>query len=71
MSRTKEIHYATSITVNLGNYENAKVEIGEVVELEKGDDVEKETKALISRVTKTAEKRAEVIRARLSNQKGD
>ena len=69
MSRTKEIHFSTSITVNLGNYENAKVEVGEIVELEAGDDREKETKSLISRVTKLAEKRAETLRERLSNKK--
>lgn len=69
MSRTKEIHYSMSITINLGNYENAKVEVGEVVELEKGDDLEKETKSLVSRVTKLAESRAEKIRERLTNER--
>lgn len=55
MARTKEIRYIHSQTINTGNFENVKVEIGEVVELEKGDDVKKEYQRLVSRVTKLAE----------------
>lgn len=69
LSRTKELHYTMSVTVNLSNYENARIEVGEIVELEKGDDRDAEMKSLISRVTKLAEKKSEGVRVSMTNEK--
>ena len=38
MAKVKEISVTYARTVNLGNFESLRIEMGEVVALEKGDD---------------------------------
>lgn len=70
MSRVKEVHYTVSVTVNLGNYESAKVELAEYIELESGDNVDTEKKELIKRVTARAETEARRIKEKIIKDRG-
>lgn len=69
MAKTKELTFNVTLTVNLGHYESAKVEVGEVVELEEDDDAKKEMARLVKRVKGVVEHEAEILRKELSTEK--
>jgi hypothetical protein len=39
--KIREIHYARGATINVGNFNNVKVECGASVEIDEGDDADK------------------------------
>lgn len=63
MAKTKELKYSVCLTINLGNYESAKIEVGESIDIEDGDDVKKEMARMIKRVKAVAEAEAEEVKA--------
>lgn len=50
--KIKSISYTKSQTINTGNFENTKIEIGYTLELDSDDDVQDERKKLIKSVNK-------------------
>lgn len=69
MAKTKELKFLVSLTVNLGNYESAKIEIGESIDIEDGDDPADEMAQMVKRVKRVANKEAEKIRKELGKEK--
>ncbi len=70
MAKIKELKFQVSITANLGNYESVKIEVGESVDLEPGDNAAKEMARLVKRVKAVANEEAETLRTELGNEKG-
>lgn len=60
-----------SLTVNLGNYESARLEVGESIDLEPGDDPKKEMARMVKRVKRVANEEAEKLREELGHEKKD
>lgn len=72
MAVVKEFNYSVVVTVNMGNYESVKVEVGETVEMEPldtKDNYEDAKKALVKRVTKLANAEADKLRAKRDSEK--
>ena len=63
MARVKEIICNQSITINTGNFENKKVNYGEVWELAPGDNPEEIQKEIQNHVHETIHNMAENIRS--------
>ena len=59
--RTKELSFAVGATINLGNFNSARVDVSEVIELDKGDDVELEYSRLKERVAKRLDQEVKEI----------
>lgn len=66
MAKTKELRCFLALTVNLGNYESAKIEVGEIVELEEDDDPKRELARLLKRTESTVEEEAKKLKKQLS-----
>ena len=69
MAKTKELRFTVSITVNLGNYESARLEVGESIDLEEGDDPKEEMAQMVKRVKRVASREAGKSKQELSNKK--
>lgn len=62
MSRVKEIISNQSVTINTGNFENQKINYGEVWEIEPGDNLEDTQKELCNHVYKVVNTMANHVR---------
>ena len=62
MSRVKEIISNQSVTINTGNFENQKINYGEVWEIEQGDNLEDTQKELCNHVYKVVNTMANHVR---------
>jgi hypothetical protein len=62
VAKIKNIHYGMAATINMGNFENVRVEYGETVELSPEDDVPAKRNALLKRVERIVEEQVVTLR---------
>lgn len=62
MSKVKEIISNQSVTINTGNFENQKINYGEVWEIEPGDNLDDKQKELCNHVYKVVNTLANHVR---------
>lgn len=62
MSKVKEIISNQSVTINTGNFENQKINYGEVWEIEPGDNLDDKQKELCNHVFKVVNTMANHVR---------
>jgi hypothetical protein len=62
VARTKNISYSMAATVNMGNFENVRVEYGETVEVSPEDDLPAKRNALLKRVERIVEEQVVTLR---------
>ena len=65
MATTKEFSVTYSRTINLGNFESVRIELGEVVALEKSDNVEEVKKETFARVKSEVSAQVKIIKEKI------
>lgn len=62
MARTDKLFYQQGATINIGNYESVRVDVGEGITIEAGDDIEREWDELKDRVREELANRIEEVK---------
>ena len=65
MAITKEVSVIYSRTINLGNFESVRIELGEVVTLEKADSAEEVRKEAFTRVKSEVSAQVKTIKEKI------